>query len=127
VGAKMIAVDTNIISLLLRGEEVDIPNDDLFIPYAVEAELRYGVAIGGNPEKYTKIIDDFLSQKGIYLSDGLNKEVLRQYVALRAYLKAQGEPISSNDIWIAAECTELDLPLLTRDQDFCHLPQVKLV
>jgi predicted nucleic acid-binding protein len=47
----MIAVDTNIISALLRGEDLDLTSDELYIPYVVLAELQAGVAAGNNPKK----------------------------------------------------------------------------
>lgn len=120
----MIAIDTNIISTFLRGGEVTIPDGELFVPYAVEAELRYGVSIGGNPKKHEAVVDEFLNQKQIVLSNGLSKSALHHYVTIRAYLKKQGSPISPNDLWIAAECADLDLPLLTLDDDFDKVPQI---
>ncbi len=56
----MVAVDTNIISALLRGESCSLPNDELYIPYVVIAELRAGIAAGNNPQKNQPILDSLL-------------------------------------------------------------------
>jgi predicted nucleic acid-binding protein len=36
-------------------------------------------------------------------------------------------PIPPNDLWIAAECVSIGLPLVTRDRDFDHIPQLSRV
>jgi tRNA(fMet)-specific endonuclease VapC len=42
-------------------------------------------------------------------------------------LRAQGTPIPTNDLWIAALVVEHDLRLLTRDSHFQVLPQLQLL
>lgn len=123
----MIAVDTNVISALLRGEERDLPNDELYIPYVVLAELQAGVAAGNNPSKNKPLLDSFLEDDHITLSPGLLPEVIPFYTQIYGYLRTHGTPISPNDLWIAAECMYLSMPLLTFDTDFQKVPQIILV
>lgn len=123
----MIAVDTNVISALLRGDEKDLPSDELFVPYAVVAELQAGVAAGNNPPKNKTLIDTFLEDSHITTSPGLLPEVIPFYTQIYSYLRAQGTPVSPNDLWIAAECMSLSLALLTFDSDFQKIPQIILV
>ena len=123
----MIAVDTNVVSALLRGENRDLPNEELYIPYVVLAELQAGIAAGNNPHKNQPVLDTFLKDKNIMTSPGLAPEIITFYVQIYGYLRKNGTPISPNDMWIAAECMYLSMPLLTYDKDFDNVPQIILV
>ena len=123
----MIAVDTNIVSSLLRGELCDLPDGELYVPFMVVAELRAGVAAGDNPAKNQPLLDAFLSDENLTTSPGLTPETIPCFAQIYTYLRGLGTPISPNDLWIAAECMQLSLPLLTRDNDFRNVPQVMLV
>jgi predicted nucleic acid-binding protein len=122
----VIAADTNVISDLLRGEGSDLPNEELYIPYMVLAELQAGIAAGNNPQKNRPILDTFLKDKNITTSPGLVPEIITNYVGIYGYLRKNGTPISPNDLWIAAECMYLSMPLLTYDKDFGNVPQIIL-
>lgn len=123
----MIAVDTNVVSALLRGEACDLPDEELFIPYVVIAELRGGIAAGNNPKKNQQLLAEFFADEHLTTSPGLTPDVIACYVQIYTFLRQQGTPISPNDLWIAAECMCLSLSLLTRDKDFRQVPQVILV
>lgn len=123
----MIAVDTNAVSALLRGQVDDLPSDELYIPYAVLAELQAGVAAGNNPAKNRGILEAFLKDTNVTISPGLPPEVIPFYIQIYSYLRSHGTPVSPNDLWIAAECMHLSMPLLTFDKDFQNVPQVVLV
>lgn len=123
----MIGVDTNIISALLRGEVLDLPNDELFMPYVVLAELQAGIVAGNNPKKNKPLLDTFLNDKNVTTSPGLTPELIPFYTQIYSYLRTKGTPISPNDLWIAAECMQLSMPLLTLDKDFNNVPQIIVV
>lgn len=123
----MIAVDTNIVSALLRGDALDLPNEELYIPYVVLAELQSGVLAGNNPMKNKPLLDTFLNDKNVTTSPGLIPELLPFYTQIYSYLRTNGTPISPNDLWIAAECMYLSMPLLTHDKDFNNVPQIIMV
>lgn len=123
----MIAVDTNIVSALLRGEHCTLPNDELYLPYVVLAELYAGIAAGNNPQKNQPILDNFISDENVTPSPGLAPDLLPFYTKIYSYLRSNGTPISPNDLWIAAECMYLSMPLLSRDNDFKNVPQIILL
>ncbi len=123
----MIAVDTNVISALLRGEKLELPSEELYIPYVVIAELRAGIAAGNNPAKNQPLLETFFNDTNVTTSPGLAPEVIPFYVQIYGYLRKNGTPISPNDLWIAAECMYLSMPLLTHDKDFSNVPQIILV
>jgi len=122
----VIGVDTNVISALLRGENHDLPNEELYIPYMVLAELQASIATGNNPQKNRPLLDTFLKDKNITTSPGLVPEIITNYVEIYGYLRKKDTPISPNDLWIAAECMYLSMPLLTYDKDFGNVPQIIL-
>lgn len=123
----MIAVDTNIVSALLRGEPCVLPAEELYIPFMVLAELSAGIDAGNNPAKNHKLLQKFLHDPNLTASPGLTPDVIACYAQIYSYLRRQGRPISANDLWIAAECMQLAMPLLTRDKDFKQVPQIILV
>jgi len=127
----MIAVDTNIVSALLRGElhklpGGELPDGELYVPFVVIAELRAGIAAGNNPRKNQPLLDAFFDDDNLTTSPGLMSAAIPCYTQIYAYLRKQGTPISPNDLWIAAECMQLSMPLLTLDTDFDNVPQIIL-
>jgi tRNA(fMet)-specific endonuclease VapC len=125
-----IAIDTNIVTALMRGQlEAKFPliklPDELYIPLTVFAEARFGILTGGNPDKYMPVLDGLISRSSVHLGSGITLETAKVYAELRAYLKKHGTPVSPNDLWIAAECVEQNFVLLTLDSDFDKMPQVR--
>jgi tRNA(fMet)-specific endonuclease VapC len=49
------------------------------------------------------------------------------YAALRAVLRRLGRPIPANDAWIAALAIQHQLPILSRDQHFDALSEVRRI
>jgi len=68
----------------------------------------------------------FLAQPGIEILHSTDATT-RSYAALYRQLRAQGTPIPTNDLWIAALVVEHDLALYSRDAHFGVLPQLNLV
>ncbi len=120
----MIAVDTNIISIFLRNGTADLPDDDIFVPYVVTAELYAGVMASDNPKKRRLQLDAFFASNHVVLSEQMDKNVIDCYTEIYLFLRKAGTPISPNDLWIAAECMSLSLKLYTNDKDFDFVPHV---
>jgi predicted nucleic acid-binding protein len=47
-----------------------------------------------------------------------------RYAAIHDYLRRQGTPVPTNDVWIAATAAQHGLRLLTLDRHFLQIPQV---
>jgi len=47
------------------------------------------------------------------------------YADIRSELRRIGKPIPANDAWIAALGREHNLPVLSRDQHFDHVPGLR--
>jgi predicted nucleic acid-binding protein len=123
----MIALDTNVVSGFLRGNLRELPKDKLYIPFVVLAELRAGVAAGKFNKRGYQALDSLLAEGYVTVSPGLTPETVPCYAQIYAYLKQRGTPVSPNDMWIAAECMLLALPILTLDKDFDSIPQIMRV
>ena len=85
------------------------------IPVIVLGEYRYGVAHSTRRREYQAWLERYLPNFRIL---EVTAETATAYAAIRSELRQLGEPIPSNDIWIAALCRQHRLPLLSRDRHF---------
>jgi len=70
------------------------------------------------PEKNEQAVRRFSAQTVLVPID---EAVAVCYATVRLELKERGHPIPENDIWVAATCLELGLPLLTQDGHFDYI------
>lgn len=54
----------------------------------------------------------------------LDDAVVDQWATLWADLRRNGNALSHNDIWIASTALTRDLPLVSLDADFEHVPRL---
>jgi tRNA(fMet)-specific endonuclease VapC len=97
--------------------------ESVYVPFVVVAELRAGFFVGSRGQENERVLRRFLGKPGV---DVLfpTEVTTRAYADLYRQLRAQGTPIPTNDLWIAALVVEHDLLLYTRDEHFRHLPQL---
>ena len=98
----------------------------IHIPFVVLGELRYGFANGGRAAENERRLQQFLSNprvRPLWADDQTTVE----YARLSAYVRKQGTPIPTDDVWIAALAVQHGLPLYTRDRHFDRLPQVQRI
>ena len=55
----------------------------------------------------------------------LDRQIAREYGRLRSELRAKGQLIPDNDIWIAATALAYDLTLLSSDRHYERIPELK--
>ncbi len=108
--------DPDVVSALRQATEVHMP-------FIVVGELRAGFACGTRGMANERVLTQFLHRPRVnfLLAD---PETTRCYASLFRQLRAQGTPIPTNDLWIAALAIQHNLVLLSRDQHFRHLPQL---
>lgn len=97
--------------------------ESVLLPFVVLAELRAGFAVGAKGVANERTLQRFLTKPGVailYASEGTT----RAYASLYRQLRAQGTPIPTNDLWIAALVVDSGVALYTRDRHFEHLPQL---
>ncbi len=97
--------------------------EEIHIPFIVVGELRAGFACGTKSLENERTLARFLHRPRINLLLA-NEDTTRHYANLFRQLRAQGTPIPTNDLWIAALAVQHDLILLSRDEHFRHLPQI---
>ncbi len=122
-----IALDTNRYRDLTDGVSEAVATleqaDEILLPFVVLAELRGGFAVGAKGHLNERVLQLFLAKPGVgvvYADDGTT----RAYATLFGQLRAQGTPIPTNDLWIAALVIQHSLALYTRDRHFEHLRQL---
>ena len=92
------------------------------IPVIVLGEFRYGIALSKHRAAYELWVDSQLRHFDIL---PVTEETAASYAALRVTLKQKGQPIPANDAWIAALALQHRLPVLSRDQHFDAVPQIR--
>ena len=122
-----VALDTNRYTDLCRGEpavvEVVATADAVFLPFVVVGELRAGFGVGARARGNERTLQRFLAKPRVDVLFA-TEATTHHYAALFGQLRAQGTPIPTNDVWIAALALEHGLALSTRDGHFDHIPQL---
>jgi len=91
------------------------------ISHVVLGELLLGGHKASRPHEIDKILE---ALKGVTI---LNGDALTAaiYAELRFELEQHGNRIPENDLWIAAVSLQANVPLVTRDEHFHRVPQLK--
>ncbi|MEX0670132.1 MAG: type II toxin-antitoxin system VapC family toxin [Pirellulales bacterium] len=120
-----LCVDTTAYSRLMRGqagvqqrlEQVD----EILVPVTVLGELYAGFHGGKRADENRAILAGFCSQPGVVVVDTTDS-VSQRYAAIVAALKQAGQPIPTNDIWIAAAALENGGRIIAYDSHFSVVP-----
>jgi len=128
--AVKLALDTNRYTDLCRGnvpvvETVELA-DEVWLPFIVLGELRAGFAVGSQGPRNESVLRRFLLKSGVSVLYP-DEQTTHHYAGIYRQLRAQGTPIPTNDMWIAALVLQHSLVLLARDTHFDTLPQLTRV
>jgi tRNA(fMet)-specific endonuclease VapC len=119
-----IAIDTNAYVAFKRGgpEIVAVLQcaPEILVSVAVLGELLAGFAAGSKQSANRAELTKFLDSPRVRLTTG-GAATADYYALVYADLREQGEPIPTNDLWIAASCLENGAALLTLDSHFKHV------
>ncbi len=122
-----VMVDTSAYSAFLRGNEeikqAIMEAEEIFLNPVVLGELYAAFGMGGKEKKNRNILKDFLSSPRVQVVV-LDEETAERYAAIVVYLQAQGTPIPTNNLWIAATAMQYGLKLLTTDTHYQKVPQI---
>jgi tRNA(fMet)-specific endonuclease VapC len=102
------ANDSSIRQLLTDATEV-------FVPVVVLGELYYGANKSSRAAANIARIDAFAADCSVLLCDTLTSQ---HYGQIKNRLRAKGQPIPENDIWIASLAQQHGLIVVTRDGHF---------
>ena len=119
-------LDTNALSAFVDGDaavgRVLVQQARACIPVIVLGEFRYGIALSRHRATYERWLASQLQNFDVLV---VTDETTVSYAALRVSLRQNGTPIPANDAWIAALALQHKLPVLSRDQHFDVMPQIR--
>jgi tRNA(fMet)-specific endonuclease VapC len=119
-------LDTNIVIAVFNGDALlqrrVISTSEVYLSIVTLGELFYGAHNSQRVQENVDRIEEFASSVTILDCD--SRTALR-YGSLKSTLRQQGTPIPENDIWIAALAIQHDLALVTRDQHFSVIKDVR--
>ena len=123
-----LALDTNAVIAYREGisevcklvEEADV----IILPVTVIGELLYGALNSTKTRNNEKFVHEFA---GYSLVMQIDESVAARYAKVRFDLKRRSNPIPENDIWIAAACLNLKVPILSRDDHFKLVPGLNVI
>ena len=123
-----LALDTNAVIAYREGISsvcrlVDEANV-IILPVTVIGELLYGALNSTKTRNNEKFVHKFA---GYSLVMPIDESVAACYARVRFALKQNGNPIPENDVWIAAACLILEVPLLSRDDHFKFVPGLNVI
>jgi tRNA(fMet)-specific endonuclease VapC len=100
--------DPGLVAVLARA-------DQMAIPVIVLGEYRHGIAQSRNRSTYAAWLTELLNDCMVL---DITEPTTHYYAEIVLELKRKGNPIPTNDIWIAALCRQHSLPLVSRDRHF---------
>jgi len=123
-----VILDTNALSALAEGDRellrVVEGQPDLAVPVIALGEYIYGIRQSRFRLRYERWLNANLSVLDLL---AVGKNTAQQYAEIRRELKTAGQPIPSNDLWIAALAREYNLPVVSRDRHFQAVRGLRLV
>jgi tRNA(fMet)-specific endonuclease VapC len=121
-----VILDTNALSAFIDGEPtigVRLSAErHAAIPVIVLGEFRYGIAGSRHRDRYEQWLEEHLRDFEIL---AVTEPTTVTYARLRVSLKKLGRPIPANDAWIAALALQHRLPVLSRDDHFDAVPDLR--
>ncbi len=87
------------------------------ISVVTKAELRVGIFAAEDVETRDRRLATFeLANRIVALP--VDEAVSRAWAQMRTYVRASGQKVEINDMWIAATAAAHEIPVLTQDADF---------
>lgn len=121
---RPVLVDTNAYTAFMRGQAdvVDVlaHAERICINSVVLGELLGGFAAGSREAKSRTELARFLDSPRVEVLP-VSANTADSYALVYADLRRKGQPIPSNDLWIAASALEHGAALLTLDGHFAHV------
>lgn len=118
---KSILLDTNAYTAFKRNdaESIEIIRHTPFIAFnsVILGELLGGFAVGSREHFNQTELNKFFSIKKVSCL-AIDSDTARYYARVYRCLRSKGNPIPTNDMWIAATALQYDLTLFIYDKHF---------
>jgi tRNA(fMet)-specific endonuclease VapC len=122
-----LTLDTSAYSAFKRGHEAVVAHirvaDEILLPSIVVGELLGGFEVGSRTRRNRDELALFLESSRVRVVS-VSQETAERYAVIYASLRSKGQPIPTNDLWIAASAMEHGTELVTLDRDFAHIDQI---
>lgn len=118
-------LDTSVLIAIERGRPLrtEAMPETTAISVVTKAELRVGIFAAEDIETRDRRLATFeLANRIVALP--VDEAVSRAWAQMRAYVRASGQKVEINDMWIAATAAAHEIPILTQDGDFDALSGV---
>jgi predicted nucleic acid-binding protein len=127
---KKLLIDTNVYNYAFNGDPEIIQTlqraQKISICAITIGELLSGFKAGTNESQNRAELGEFLDSPRVQLLV-VDEDTSEFYAEILNALKKKGNPIPTNDIWIAAIALQHGLKLYTNDQHFKYVPGILLV
>jgi tRNA(fMet)-specific endonuclease VapC len=114
-----VILDTNALSAVADNQTAAVrifsQAASIEVPVIVLGEYRFGIAHSRRRNEYEKWLNELIAATRVLPVD---QETSTHYARIRGELKKAGQPIPSNDLWIAALGRQHRLPLMSQDRHF---------
>lgn len=121
-------LDTNALSALFAGDrllaEVLATEDRHHLPAIVIGEYRYGLIRSSDRGRLSRLLDLLITESIVLPID---EETAEHYARIRDHLRRNGRPIPENDVWIASLARQHDQEIVSRDDHFDAVAEVRRV
>ncbi len=122
-----LTLDTSAYSAFKRGHSGVVGHlrtaEEILLPTIVLGELLGGFEAGQQSRRNRDELDLFRGSPRVRLA-AIGDATAERYAVIYAALRSMGQPIPTNDLWIAASTMEHGTELVTLDRDFAHVPQI---
>ncbi len=126
---RPVLLDTNAYTAFMLGEaetvEVIAFAEKLYLNSVVLGELLGGFAVGTKEANNRAELARFVESPRLELLP-ITAETADSYALVYAALRHKGQPIPTNDLWIAASALEHGAALLTRDAHFAQIEGLRV-
>jgi len=124
-----LALDTNAYCLCDTGHDQALVAvagaTDLFLPAVTYGELYYGFKHGRRFRENIARLSRFIREFRVTIVAAA-LDVAQLYGEIFATLRRRGRPIPTNDVWIAASAMSVGAAVLTSDEHFLAVDQIRV-
>ena len=121
---KRILIDTNIYAAFKRNVPIAVEVlrrvEYIGINTIVLGEILGGFKGGNKEAENKKELNQFLDSQRVYILE-IDEETAEFYAKIYWDLKKKGNPVPTNDIWVAASAMRHGLSLFTYDEHFNNI------
>jgi predicted nucleic acid-binding protein len=122
-----LTLDTSAYSAFKRGHPGVVGHlrraEEILLPSIVLGELLGGFEAGSRTKRNREELGLFLESSRVR-AVSIGQATAERYAVIYSSLRAMGQPVPTNNLWIAASAMEQGTELVTLDHDFTHVAQI---